>query len=163
MTFWPTPAQALLLSLLPSLTWAESITLQVPVHPACVSSPFGWRRTIGPNAPAGLHNGIDLPAPAGAIVLAAAAGTISGIRRQGLGGVTIRITHTNGIATLYAHLGNLAPAIAQGRRKVATGEPLGRVARTGVTYGTHLFFAVFLHGSAIDPLTVLAIPPCARR
>ncbi len=80
-----------------------------------------------------------------------------------MGGVTIHITHADGLATLYAHLGNLVPAIAQGRRRVAAGEQLGRVARTGVTYGTHLFFAVFQHGTAIDPLTVLAIPPCSRR
>ena len=150
---------ALLLSL-PVAAQAEPLQLQVPVQPACVLSPFGWRRTIGPNAPAGFHNGIDLPAPAGGMVRAAAAGTISSIRRQGLGGVTIRISHSNDTATLYAHLGNLAPAIAQGRRSVAAGEPLARVARTGVTYGTHLFFAVFVRNVAVDPLTLMDVPPC---
>lgn len=161
VTSLSTPAQALLLlSLMPSLVQAEPVKLQAPVQPACVSSPFGWRRAIGPNAPAGLHNGIDLPAPAGGIVRAAAAGTISAIRRQGPGGVSIRVAHADGIATLYAHLGNLAPAIAQGKRAVAAGEPLGRVARTGVTYGTHLFFAVFVHGTAVDPLTLMDVPPC---
>jgi murein DD-endopeptidase MepM/ murein hydrolase activator NlpD len=46
---------------------------------------------VGPHAPAGFHNGIDLPAPAGALVHAAAAGTVEVIKRQGLGGVTILI------------------------------------------------------------------------
>src|ERR1700689_19670 len=42
-------------------------TLQPPVTPACVSSPFGWRHAVGPHAPAGFHNRIDLPEPAGAL------------------------------------------------------------------------------------------------
>jgi len=141
---------------------APAAPLQPPVSPACVSSPFGWRRAIGPHAPAGLHNGIDLPAPAGALVHAAAPGTIVAIKRQGLGGVSIRIAHGSGIETLYAHLGNLVPAVAEGRRTVAAGEPLGHVARTGVTYGTHVFFAVFANGTAVDPLQFVAIPACSR-
>lgn len=160
----PTLARLLfLVALLPGQAWAQAPRLLPPVQPACVSSPFGWRRAIGPHAPAGFHNGIDLPAPAGAMVRAAAAGTVSAIRRQGLGGVSIRLAHAGGIATLYAHLGNLVPAIAQGRRKVEAGEALGRVARTGVTYGTHLFFAVFVNGVAVDPLSFVDIPRCAAR
>ena len=149
-----------LLALAPGVALAQPPTLRPPVLPACVSSPFGWRRAVGPHAPAGFHNGIDLPAPAGAIVHAAAAGTIAIIRRQGLGGVTIHIAHPDGVTTLYAHLGNLVPAIAEGKRTVAQGEPLGHVARTGVTYGTHVFFAVLVNGQAVDPLTMMAVPRC---
>ncbi len=135
--------------------------LRSPVTPACVSSPFGWRHAVGPNAPAGFHNGIDLPAPAGALVHAAAAGTVLVIKRQGLGGVTVHLGHPGGLTTLYAHLGNLVPAIAEGRRTVAAGEPLGHVARTGVTYGTHVFFAVLANGQAVDPLGYMPpIPHC---
>ncbi len=150
----------LALGLAPSLAGAQGLTLQPPVSPACVSSPFGWRRAIGPHAPAGLHNGIDLPAPAGALVHAAAAGTIVVIKRQGLGGVAVRIAHGGGVETYYAHLGNLVPAVAEGRRAIAAGEPLGHVARTGVTYGTHVFFAVFAGGVAVDPATYLTLPAC---
>ena len=135
--------------------------LQPPVMPACVSSPFGWRQAVGPHAPAGFHNGIDLPAPAGALVHAAAAGTVLVIKRQGLGGVTVHLGHPGGMTTLYAHLGNLVPAIAEGRRSVAAGAPLGHVARTGVTYGTHVFFAVLVNGQAVDPLGLMAkLPRC---
>jgi murein DD-endopeptidase MepM/ murein hydrolase activator NlpD len=151
---------ALLLVLVPGLALAQPPTLRAPVLPACVSSPFGWRHAVGPHAPASLHNGIDLPAPAGAIVHAAAAGTITVIKRQGMGGVTVRVAHPGGIATLYAHLGNLVPAIANGKRAVAVGEPLGHVARTGVTYGTHVYFAVFVNGQAVDPLTMMTVPRC---
>ncbi len=141
---------------------ASAAPLQPPVSPACVSSPFGWRRAIGPHAPAGLHNGIDLPAPAGAMVHASAVGTIVAIKRQGLGGIAIRIAHGGGVETYYGHLGNLVPAVAEGQRAVAAGAPLGHVARTGVTYGTHVFFAVFANGVAVDPLTYLSLPACGR-
>ena len=139
---------------------AQAAELAPPVTPACISSPYGPRRAIGPNAPAAFHNGVDLPAPAGALVRAAAAGTILVIKRQGLGGVTVHLAHEGGRRTLYAHLGNLVPAIAEGQRTVRTGDPLGHVARTGVTYGTHVFFAVFQDGTAVDPEPLLGVPRC---
>jgi hypothetical protein len=81
-----------------------------------------------------------------------AAGTAEVVKRQGSGGVTVHPRHPGGLVTLYAHLGNLVPAIAEGKRNVAAGEVLGHVARTGVSYGTHLFFAVLENGQAVDPL-----------
>src|SRR5476649_727198 len=75
----------LLLLLLPRAALSQP-PLQPPVTPACVSSPFGWRHAVWPHAPSGFHNGIDLPAPAGALVHAAAAGTVEVVKRQGLGG-----------------------------------------------------------------------------
>ncbi len=115
---------------------------------------------MGPHAPAGFHNGVDLPTPAGALVRAAADGRVLIIKRQGLGGVTVHIGHPGGLVTLYAHLGNLVPAIAEGKRDVVAGEPLGHVARTGVTYGTHVFFAVLRDGQAIDPQPLLGVGRC---
>ena len=153
-------ARAVPLVILPVAALAQPL-LQPPVSPACVSSPFGWRHAVGPHAPAGFHNGIDLPAPAGALVHAAAAGTVLVIKRQGLGGVTVHLGHPGGLTTLYAHLGNLVPAIAEGKHTVVAGEPLGHVARTGVTYGTHVFFAVLADGKAVDPLDYLpTLPHC---
>ena len=152
--------RAVLLLLIPAAGHAQA--LQPPVMPACISSPYGMRRAVGPHVPAAFHNGVDLPAPAGALVRAAAGGTVLRIKRQGLGGVTIHLGHPGGLVTLYAHLGNLVPAIAEGRRTVAAGEPLGRVARTGVTYGTHVFFAVLRGTEAVDPEPLLGVPRCGR-
>ena len=87
---------SLLMILLLPHTALSQPTLQPPVTPACVSSPFGWRHAVGPHAPAGFHNGIDLPARAGALVHAAAAGTVEVIKRQGLGGVTVHLRHPGG-------------------------------------------------------------------
>lgn len=136
--------------------------LLAPVTPACISSPFGMRHAVGPHAPAAFHNGVDLPAPAGALVHAAADGVIAVIKRQGLGGVTVHVVHPDGTRTLYAHLGNLVPAVAEGKRAVKAGDALGHVARTGVTYGTHVFFAVLRGGVAVDPEPLLGVPRCGR-
>lgn len=141
-------------------TAAQAQSLAPPVIPACISSSFGMRRAIGPHAPAAFHNGVDLPAPAGALVHAAADGSVLRIKRQGLGGVTVHLGHPGGLVTLYAHLGNLVPAIAEGKRAVRAGEPLGHFARTGVTYGTHVFFAVLRGAEAIDPEPLLGVPRC---
>ena len=131
-----------------------------PVASRCYSSPFGWRHQVGPMAPAGFHNGIDLPAPAGGVVRAPAAGTVSRIKRMGIGGLQVYVSHPGGLTTLYAHLGSVVPALAEGQTHLAAGDPIGRIGRTGVTYGTHLFFAVFAGGRAIDPNLLLGLPPC---
>jgi murein DD-endopeptidase MepM/ murein hydrolase activator NlpD len=142
----------------PRASWA----LRPPVQRACISSPFGWRHAVGPHAPAGFHNGIDLPAPAGTEVHAAAAGTVVAIRRHGPGGLWILIRHPNGFSTFYAHLGMLRANLASGERRVAAGEALGRVGRSGITYGTHVFFAVFEDGQPVDPEPLLGVPRCGR-
>jgi murein DD-endopeptidase MepM/ murein hydrolase activator NlpD len=133
--------------------------LQPPVRPACVSSPFGPRRQIGPQAPAAFHRGIDLPAMAGAPVFAVAAGQVVGIHRRGPGGLEVVIRHDH-FTALYAHLGSVAPALAEGKSRVAAGERIGVVGRTGVTYGTHLYFEVLIDGQPINPQPLLGLQCC---
>ena len=139
---------------------AQVLHYPAPVAARCYSSPFGWRHRVGPMAPAGFHNGIDLPVPAGAMVRAPVAGVVARIRRMGIGGLQVTLHHPGGLVTLYAHLGSVVPALAEGRTTLAAGDPIGRIGRTGVTYGTHLFFAVFANGRAIDPNLLLGLSPC---
>jgi murein DD-endopeptidase MepM/ murein hydrolase activator NlpD len=138
----------------------QAPALQAPVRPACISSPFGQRHAVGPRAPAGFHRGIDLPAPAGGLVRAAATGEVATIRRAPLGGLEVVLVHGGGWRTLYAHLGSVVPALAEGRRHVRAGAPLGRVGRSGITYGTHLFFEVLDGGRPVDPAPLLGVAPC---
>ncbi|MGG5888031.1 M23 family metallopeptidase [Falsiroseomonas sp. HC035] len=140
---------------------AEPAALLAPVTPACISSSFGERREAagGPRA-SRLHQGIDLPAPAGAWVVAAAAGHVVAVRRRGAAGLEVELRHPDGRVTRYAHLGSVAPAIATGRRRVAQGERLGRIGRSGITYGTHLHFEVLVQGIRVDPATHLPVRPC---
>jgi murein DD-endopeptidase MepM/ murein hydrolase activator NlpD len=133
-----------------------------PVQPTCLTSPFGVRPAPGPNA-VGFHNGIDLRAPAGGAVFAVADGRVVGIDRRGAGGLEIAVLHQGAAGpytALYSHLGLLAPAFAQGRGVVKRGERLARIGRTGVTYGTHLFFEIKVAGRPVDPAPLFPVLPC---
>lgn len=134
-------------------------TLRPPVTPACISSPFGPR--ILPNHPlAGtFHNGIDLPAPAGAPVRAVAAGRVIRAERRGPGGLQLLVQH-NGFVGVYSHLGSIAPAIAEGHFTVHAGEKIGVVGHSGVMYGMHLFFAMEHDGRFADPEQYLRLAMC---
>lgn len=135
------------------------VALRLPVAATCITSPFGPRHAIGRLA-AGMHNGVDLRAAAGAWVSAAAAGRIAAVRRRGAYGLEIDIAHGPGFLTRYAHLGSVTPAIATGRTTVAAGEPIGRVGYTGTMYGTHLYFEVHLVGRPVDPEPYLHTQHC---
>lgn len=132
-----------------------------PFQPACISSPFGPRAGAGPRA-SSVHQGIDLPAPAGTWVRAMAPGRVTAIRRIGATGLVVDVTHEDGSIFRYAHLDQVAPALAEGRREVAQGTPLGRVGRSGITYGTHLHLELVVGGQRIDPEPHLGLPRCTR-
>jgi murein DD-endopeptidase MepM/ murein hydrolase activator NlpD len=160
LRLWP----VLAILLLPLAARAAPMTqrdavLVSPVSSACISSPFGPR--ILPNRPlAGtFHNGIDMPAPLGEAVRAAAAGKVMRIQRKGPGGLEVLIQH-DGFVGVYSHLGMVAPALAEGKTNLAAGEKVGVVGRTGVTYGPHLYFGILLAGRPVDPAPYLGVPRC---
>lgn len=133
--------------------------LEPPVTPACISSPFGPR--ILPNHPlAGtFHNGIDMPAPAGAPVRAIAAGRVIRAQRRGPGGLELLVQH-QGFVGVYSHLGSIAPTIAEGHLTVHAGEKIGVVGHSGVMYGMHLFFAMERDGHFVNPEEYLRLANC---
>lgn len=136
--------------------------MQLPVRPTCLTSPYGIRPAPGPHG-LGFHNGIDLRAPAGGAVYAVADGRVLTVHRGGPGGLEIILSHKGRVgsyATLYAHLGILAPAIAMGRGEVKAGERIAVIGRSGVTYGTHLFFALSVGGHAVDPAPYFPVGAC---
>ena len=137
----------------------RNAALLPPVRPACISSPFGPR--VLPNHPqAGTyHYGVDLPAPAGEAVRAAASGKVIRIQHKGPGGLEVLVQH-DGFVGVYSHLGMVAPALAEGRTSLSAGEELGVVGNTGVTYGMHLYFEMLLAGRPVDPAPYLGVPLC---
>ncbi len=152
--------------LLPTLASAQKgaqtreAMLQMPVAPACVSSPFGPR--ILPNHPLAstFHDGIDLPAPVGTRVRAVAAGTLIRVQRHGVGGLEMLVQHAGFIA-VYSHLGQIAPPILDGGRTITAGEWLGTVGMTGLTFGPHLYFGILVNDRPVDPAPFLRIGACA--
>ncbi len=145
--------------------WAGHATagphvLVPPVSPACISSPFGPR--VLPDHPqAGTyHYGIDLPAPDGAPVVAAAPGTVIRIDEGGPGGLEVIVQH-EGFVGVYSHFGTISPVLVEGKTHVAAGETLGVVGKSGMIFGTHLYFAMIFGGKAVDPAPYLGVPLCS--
>lgn len=103
-----------------------------------LSSRFGMRRDplTGRRA---FHSGYDYAARRGSPVLAAATGMVTYAGRLGNYGNAIRITHGEGVSTLYGHLRamNVAPG-----RYVRRGEVIGEVGSTGRSTGPHLHYEV---------------------
>lgn len=92
----------------------------------------------------GLHgwNGVDMAAPKGSPVYAAAAGTVIVSRASGWNGGYgnyVVIDHGDGTQTLYGHLSSDNVSVGQ---KVTRGQQLGGVGNTGKSTGYHLHFEV---------------------
>jgi hypothetical protein len=99
------------------------------------------------------HAGIDLVAPRGAPVAAAAAGRVVFARFAfgGWGNLVI-VAHANGVKTMYAHL---ATVTVHRNELVPIGARLGTVGATGHASGPHLHFEVRVRGAAVDPRKAL--------
>jgi len=98
------------------------------------------------------HSGIDLPAAMGTPVHSAAAGYVAWTRKGTQYGNYIMVIHTDGIATLYAHLSRIDVVPDQ---FVQRGEQIGAVGMTGFATGPHLHFEVRKEGIPTDPLPFL--------
>ena len=99
------------------------------------------------------HSGIDLPSAIGTPVKSAGPGYVAWTRTGGKQyGNYIMIIHSNGLATLYAHLSRINVVADQ---FVARGDMIGAVGMTGLTTGPHLHFEVRLNGIPTDPMNYL--------
>jgi hypothetical protein len=99
------------------------------------------------------HAGLDLIAPGGLPVAAAAPGRVvfAGLAAGGWGNLVV-LAHTDGVRTMYAHLRTVDVRLGQ---FVATGGRVGTVGATGDATGPHLHFEVRVRGAAVDPLDAL--------
>ncbi|MBI5370233.1 peptidoglycan DD-metalloendopeptidase family protein [Candidatus Uhrbacteria bacterium] len=98
------------------------------------------------------HSGIDLPAPTGTPVHAAASGYVAWARRGTQYGNYVMIIHADQTATLYAHLSRIGVSADQ---YVAQGDVIGAVGSTGFSTGPHLHFEVRKNGIPTNPLDYL--------
>lgn len=96
------------------------------------------------------HGGVDLAAPAGTPVYAAAAGLVT---ESGYGAYGMNVYTVQGNSTLvYGHLSRTAVTAGQ---TVQPGDLIGEVGCTGICTGPHLHFEIRLAGQTVDPLVLL--------
>jgi murein DD-endopeptidase MepM/ murein hydrolase activator NlpD len=131
--------------------------LAKPVTDARISSPWGWRIHPILGRPE-FHKGIDMAAPMGAPVLAAADGTVAFAGRSGNNGVLIKLEHTGQLMTAYSHLQRVATGLRPGFH-VTKGQVIGYVGETGLATGPHLYYEVYIAGEQVNPsVSDLALP-----
>ena len=96
------------------------------------------------------HRGIDIPAPSGTSICAAAGGTVITASYNGSYGNYVAIAHGNGYVTLYAHASALNCSAGD---YVGAGQVIAFVGTTGYSTGNHLHFEVQIDGGLANPLS----------
>lgn len=131
---------------------ARRLLMLMPINGARISSSFGMRfhPVLNTNR---AHNGTDFAAPRGTPIMAAGAGVVERANRFGSFGNYIRIQHSNGFETAYAHLNGFARGIRSGAR-VQQGQTIGYVGTTGRSTGPHLHYEVHLNGRPTNPMSL---------
>ncbi|MCA1749707.1 MAG: M23 family metallopeptidase [Sphingomonadales bacterium] len=163
----PSPADTPLPELAPLQRPASTGRLLIPVAgvtPADLTDTYSRARAGGARS----HDAIDIMAPAGTPVIAAAPGTVEKLFYSERGGITAYLRSTDQRRIYYyAHLDRYAPGLVEGT-ELAAGDAIGLVGATGNadSEAPHLHFAVmrmregegWSEGEAINPYPLLVGP-----
>ena len=122
-------------------------TFRFPLRSWRLTSPFGLRPDPFTGNPQ-MHRGIDLAAPEGTEVYAAAEGVVTAIGEDPVYGIYILISHSNNWTSFYAHLQKTEISL---RSQVKSTTLIGRVGSTGQSTGPHLHFELRQNGTHFDP------------
>jgi murein DD-endopeptidase MepM/ murein hydrolase activator NlpD len=127
--------------------------IKSPVPMARISSTFSHNRlhpilkTVRP------HLGVDLAAPTGTPVMAAADGKVQFVGRNGGYGKQIILDHGNGHSTYYGHLSGFSKGLSKGSR-VRQKQIIGYVGSTGLSTGPHLDYRIKVNGAFKNPFAM---------
>jgi murein DD-endopeptidase MepM/ murein hydrolase activator NlpD len=140
----PAPVPPPALATAPTTT--SSIEMKWPVQGPVLS-------TFGPKGQGLNNDGVNIGAPKGAPVVAAANGIVvyAGNEMKGFGNLVL-IRHTGGWVTAYAHLDR---TLVNKDAVVAQGDMIGTVGKTGNVPSPQLHFETRLEGKPVDPATVI--------
>ncbi len=143
-TVYSTPSASNYSSGVSSSKVSLGISLINPVS-GVITSRFGSNDSVRDHS----HTGLDISAPYGTPIKAAASGTVtySGNANDGYGYYVI-ISHGNGVTTVYAHCSQLLVSKGQ---TVSQGTVIAKVGSTGNSTGNHLHFEVRKNGITYNP------------
>ncbi len=109
-----------------------------------ITSRFGSKSSMR----SGTHTGLDIAAPRGTSIKAAASGTVTFSGVKGSYGKLVVISHGNGIETYYGHCDKLYASVGE---TVSQGETIAAVGSTGNSSGNHLHLEIRKNGVAYNP------------
>ena len=115
-----------------------------PISGGTITSRFGERSSIRSSA----HTGLDLAAPSGTPIKAAASGTVIFSGTSGSYGKIVKIKCDNGYEMWYAHCSKLYVSVGQ---RVSAGDKIAAVGSTGNSTGPHLHFEIRINGKTVNP------------
>lgn len=102
------------------------------------------------------HDGLDIAAPLGSPVLAAATGRVAFAGHLPDGAEVVLLAHEGGLFTLYAHLDDtVAPPPVTVGQAVQAGDLIGWIGLTGITTGPHLHFVIRRGDEPVEPSGLL--------
>lgn len=129
----------------PEIKWV------LPIHQGYISSDFGDR--IHPvTKKKQFHRGVDVAAPKGIAVFAAADGKVVFFDRKGGYGLLVELAHPDGYLTRYSAMDTL---LVQNGQIVKAGEMIGKVGSTGLSTAPHLHFEVLNNDKALNPASLI--------
>ena len=102
------------------------------------------------------HDGLDITAQLGDVVLSVSAGTVKQVFDDDMFGTTVVIDHGNGVCSVYSNLA-ATPTVSVGQ-SVGVGEIIGSVGDTALCESgevSHLHFAMTKDGESVDPAEYL--------
>lgn len=111
-----------------------------------ITSRYGYRG-------GGTHTGLDVAAPTGTTIVAAASGTVTTVKLlNGSYGKYLIIDHGNGVQTLYGHCNTIY--VSEGTY-VLQGQAIATVGSTGNSTGPHLHLEIRANGTTLNPQNYL--------
>ncbi len=120
-----------------------------------ITSPYGYRYDPAQGYIWAMHYGDDIAHGCLQPIYAATAGTVVYAGIYSDYGNYIMINHGGGIETAYGHIANGETFVHVGQH-VGAGQNIARTGSTGASTGCHLYFAVMVNGSWVNPVPFMA-------
>lgn len=122
----------------------QGVYLEVTPVSGIITSRFGNRESIRTSG----HTGLDIAAPYGTPIKAAADGEVTFAGYSGGYGYVVKMDNGNGVETYYGHCSSLYVSTGD---TVEAGDTIAAVGSTGNSTGNHLHFEIRVNGEVVNP------------